>query len=682
MTYIIPPQQSKKHVQDNKGEFSGTIYQSKNISLDDEGYITLAPTPVSYYNEDNSASFDVVEAMYPSENDLYLNSDEVFSGTLSESFTLTNRSTDTASPSPTVEDDVVYFNATEVVSDGASIYYRSASTTWTAVAMTGFTTTMPTAMTVFHAADSLAVGNDNKVKFVNTSWVVNGTVLTLPDEYQVASMTASGNTLYIATRSKSGGEARMFTINSIQATHDYSYGVGTYELPTITTFKSSVVGVNSLGQLGRFNGGGFTQIAQLPVYNSALNWGDANSDYSVISNRGIFTDGDLLYMNLSSELTNGATQYMANFPSGVWCFDDTTNSLYHRTSASFTKVQSITGTNITFSAANDTFTLTSGNLDTVVTGMPLLLNLNSASTLTGVVSFKSYFVIKSSSTVFKIAETYADAVAGTAINVSGAIVGSDDFLIFKTNDYGWSFLGNRMSIAVLPNTLYNTNLFGNLAFTGDLGAKTAIATAKNSLSCLIPALPNRGYFVTPRFESDQVEDVFQGIVMKHKPLKGDDKLIVKYKTTDSTTHPIISTNTGGLGATWVGTWSDTDTFTTTVDLSDVVAGDEVEIIAGVGSGHIAHVSSITENSGTYTVNLTEAFPFAVATDQMYFVVDKWTYLTEFNSSTPTNLQGYSETQMFATGSFIQFKIEMRGIAVKVKELQVAHQTDKTVSLYN
>jgi hypothetical protein len=189
-------------------------------------------------------------------------------------------------------------------------------------------------------------------------------------------------------------------------------------------------------------------------------------------------------------------------------------------------------------------------------------------------------------------------------------------------------------------------------------------------------------------ESTQIDDAWQRLYIKHRPLGEDEKIIVKYKAQNTRNFPLTSVQGTSVGNRWIGTWTDTDTFTTTVDLSEVAAGDEIEIIAGVASGHISHVSSISVNSGTYTVNLDEAFPFAVASDVMYFNVDKWTKLETITTSSPTNADGFFEIGLSdkdgnpINSKFIQFKVEMRGIEVTIEELQVSNQGNKYTSLYN
>ena len=665
MTYIIPNQQTKAHKQDNKSDFSGTIYQSRNISLDEDGYIKLAEATYSPMTEDDDADFDSVDAMFPMSNDLYLNGSEVFRGNVGLN-ELSNRGSDTNAPSPNVEEDLIYFNETEVVSDDGNIDYRSASTTWTSVS-TGFTSGIPTAMCVWEAEATLCVGQDNEVKFINTSWSVNSTVLTLPNDYQVSSMVSNGSQLYIATRSKAGGEAKMYVANSIATSADAVYGVGTYEIASIKNFKSSVVAITSLGQLMRFNGGGFTQLAQLPVYNTNVEWCDALNDYSRISNRAMAVDGDLVYINLSSEIQDSKYKALPNFPSGVWCYDDTNGSLYHKYSPTFTKL--LTKNNPTVDTGANTFTVSS--LTGVVTGMPIICDGVSGARIPEIKDFKTYYIIKDSSTVFRVAETYTDALAGTEIDITGVGTSSQNFYIFLINDYGWTYYDNRMSVGVLNTQQTSGSYPSRIAMTSNLFAKQS-TTDKCVLSAISPTLPNRGYFVTPKLASQYLQDVYNTVAIKYAPLGTDEKIIIKGKSKEHKDYPktSISLHTNYETGDYAGVWTDTDSFTTTLDLSDAEVGDEIEIIAGVGSGHMAHISSLSDSSGTWTVNLDEAFPFAVADDIFYYNIDNFVKLETITSDTAPEENFYQFT-FDAKSKFSQFKIEMRGVEVTIEEFIVS-----------
>lgn len=663
MTFKIPP--SQRHQQLNKNDLGGTIYQSRNISLDEEGYIKLSDASYAVITEDDDVDFDVADAMYPMESDLYVNASEVFRGDVGFD-TFSNRSTDTNAPSPGPEGDSIFFNDTEVVTDSTLIKYRSAATTWTSVSLS-FSSADPMVMCVWDAENSLAVGNGNTVKFVSTAWAVNGTSLTVPAQYQISSLQSRGSSLYIFTKNISGGEAKVFIVGAIQALPDSVYGCGAFEIFASTPFKDSIAIITSLGQLLRFNGGGFTELATLPIYATNIEWADALNDYSVVSNRALVSDGDLLYINLSSETENGRYRTLPNFPSGVWCYDDTNKSLYHRHGVSYTRIQSISGSAVTVDITDNDFTLTSENLDNVVTGMPVHYSDKGGTSIPELLESVTYYIIKDSSTVFRLADSYTNAILGTALNVSGVGSVSQRFYIFKTNDYGSVFIGNRMSLAVLNNRHFNDAIAGRLAIAAELRTKQSIGTEVTALNGISPYLPNRGYFITPRLESSNIEDTFQKLYIKHKALNIDDKIIVKYKVKDTLRFP-FSCLEFVINATRAGTWTSTSTFTTTVDMSEVEVGDEIELIAGVGSGHMAHVTTIAEAGGTYTVTLGEAFPFAVSGDQFFFNVDKWIYLGEVTSDEVN--QGRKQFDLGFPSEWVQFKVELRGIGVTINQLLV------------
>lgn len=673
MTFIIPPQATKQHSQTNQNDLGGTIFKSRNISLDEKGYVKLSEATYTQFSEDEDVDFNRADAMMPAGSDIFVNADEVFSGDLGEG-NLTNRKTDTGAPSPGVEEDIVYFNETEVVSDGTSVYYRSDSTTWTAVSVSGggFSSASPTCMTVWDAENTLCVGNTNIVKFINTSWAVNGTILTIPKGYKITSLASAGSQLFIATRSISGGDAKVFVVNTIATSADSVHSAETFEVMSMKPFKSSVAIINSLGKIMRFNGGGFDELAILPICNENIEWSDANNDYSKVSNRAMVVDGELIYVNLSAFTENNRFRVLPNFPAGIWCYDDNLRSFYHKHSPSFTKIKNIGGSDVTVNATDNTFTLTSGNLNDVVTGMPLLYK-NPSTLIPELTQANCYFVIKVSSTVFKLAKTYADAIANIAIDITGVgSGGGQDFIVFKTNDYGWTVYDDRMSIVILNSRQFDDSISSRLAYTAELASKQAISTNKTVFGGTSPFLPNRGYFITPKLESSSIEDTWQRVYIKHRPLGVDDKIIVKYKSFETYGFPFSSIqfidNTK-----WKADWTNTTTFTTTTNLSSVSVGDEIEITGGVGSGHIAFITAIEVSSGTYTVTLDEAFPFAVSGDEFYFQVDKWIKLGEITSEEETT--GYKSFVFGEEAScLVQLKIELRGNGTTVSEIQLFNKT--------
>lgn len=156
----------------------------------------------------------------------------------------------------------------------------------------------------------------------------------------------------------------------------------------------------------------------------------------------------------------------------------------------------------------------------------------------------------------------------------------------------------------------------------------------------------RGYFVTSLFESSGFEDVFQDLLLSFKRFRSaSDRIVVKYRSVKNINFPVIDTA--------AGTWSDTDTFTTTANLANVSAGDEVEIIRGRGAGACVHISSLSLAAGTYTVNLSETIPNV--SGSMRFIVRNFRECARVSSQ---NIER-QEFDIDVPGTFIQLKVELR-----------------------
>lgn len=670
MTFIIPPQDTKAIKQPNSSDLAGSIFVTKNIDLDKEGYIKLSPPSFAVMTTDNDADFSTCDSLFISDGNVFFNSTKVFNSISNVDWnTFNNRETDTGVPSPSVEEDGVFFNDTEVISDGSSIYYRSASTTWTSVALS-LNTGVPTQMYVFDGANGLMVGNNNIVKLVNTSWSVAVT-LTLPNDFLVTGVCANGTKGYVATRHKGNGEAKLFVWDGTSTSADEAYGVKTFEIASIVPYGSSVAVVTSLGQLLRFNGGGFDVLANFPIYYSDEEWADASNDHSNCSFKGMAVDGENIYLRIDSENQSKSAPYDPYFVGGVWCYDPKVG-LYHKTSPSYSRITRNTVTTANVDTTSNEITVTTAPS----TGTIVLYDNFGGTAIPELIEGKVYYAINVSGTVFKLAETLALAQAGTAIDLTGTGNNSQRFLFYIYNDYGWSYAGNRGAIGVMTSNLFDEFYSGRIVYTADLFSKQNVATSKTVACVQVKQLPNVGYFITPRLSSPRIEDKFPKIFLKTKPLDVDDEIVVKYKVRDKVNYPVKPFSR--TKTTWTGTWSDTNTFTTTMDLSNVVAGEEVEIIAGVGAGWVSQIDSISESSGTYTVNLVDSFPTAVANDVMFFVVDNWSVLTTIDSDTKTNARGYFELPISEEGTFIQFKIVLKGKEITIIELQVPNSEHRSV----
>jgi len=166
-----------------------------------------------------------------------------------------------------------------------------------------------------------------------------------------------------------------------------------------------------------------------------------------------------------------------------------------------------------------------------------------------------------------------------------------------------------------------------------------------------------GRFITPKIYSPDIQSKWAALWALFKKFENaTDKMIVKYRIQErfktffsaSTSIPILT-----------GTclWTNGTTFTSNNDLSLAQAGDEVEITYGDAAGLTAHISTISEAGGTYTVTLDETFTVTGGNTSGFSVMN-WTKIESFSSTNPPQ---YHEFHMDIPASeWIQFKVELRG----------------------
>lgn len=662
MTFRIPSEDRRLY-QPNNSDVHGNIYQTRNIDLDEEGYIKLAPGVVSIYSETNDSDFNAVHSIFHG-SDVYFVGNDLFKiSPLTLVPTVTNVSaTDTTPPTPGSEEDGVYFNGSEVVTDGDTLKYNVAGT-WTTISGTPTASSAyPSPVCVFPNQNSLLFARGNKVARVNSSWTV-ATTLTLPADFVVTSMDTNGSYAYIATRHAENGEAMMFIWTGINTTNDGSYGTGTYELSTIRKYQSSVVTINSLGQLLQFNGSGFTELAALPVYYTRANWASALNNNNNIGNRGLVVDGDIIYINISTEIEDIDRRYVSNMLGGIWCYDPKVG-LYQKYSATNNTV--ISDTAVDAGDINTTTdVITVSGITVPATGSPVFY-VDAGTKIGGLVDESWYYTIKVTDTTFKLAKTYEDAINGTAIDITSTSNGND-FYFIKQEDYGQGLNDSQGAIITLNNTEYETKQIGRLAFTSDTWPKVS-NTMLWRLIVTSPIIRNFGYFVTPKMFASSIADMVSSITLRFKPLKYGDKIIVKYRNTEKEGFPCVPRSQNSADN--LVTWSSTTSFTTIAtpnssyyDFSNVEIGDELEIIGGSGSGFISKVSNISVTGYQYTVTIADACPFIAANDTSMVKIDNWKTLEIIDGAT---FAGDQKTiPVDSSNGWVQFKICMEGTNVAI-----------------
>lgn len=167
-----------------------------------------------------------------------------------------------------------------------------------------------------------------------------------------------------------------------------------------------------------------------------------------------------------------------------------------------------------------------------------------------------------------------------------------------------------------------------------------------------------GYLVSNKIESQSVQDVWKKCFIKYKRLlDSSDRIVLKYRLYETT--PVED----------AVTWSSTTVFTSTGSFGSVEVGDEVEILRGTGGGQIEHITTISENAGTYTITLANAVIGATGTSTVR--IQKWIKIGEFTNQ---NLD-IGECPIGKSSNWIQLKLVMYFTGKdEVNELELVNST--------
>lgn len=182
-----------------------------------------------------------------------------------------------------------------------------------------------------------------------------------------------------------------------------------------------------------------------------------------------------------------------------------------------------------------------------------------------------------------------------------------------------------------------TLLVGADYFTNATTVKSATYTNDS-----LDLVQKYGYLVTERILAKDIQDTWSNIYMRIRPLLAStDKIWLKWRYTEDDPTEVT------------GTWVSANTFTTTTNVSSYVQGNEIEVLNGQGGGWCANITSVTNNSGTYTVVLEDALSFTPSgTAKIRF--QTWNRGGNFNQQ---RLNLASFTALTNAGSpYAQFKI--------------------------
>jgi hypothetical protein len=651
------PNENKQWSQPNNSDLFGNVYATKNINFDDEGYLKLSGSPRAIQNEgidgdiDNSSFISFFDGEY-------------FTQTWDSPYTFTNLSvvpskvTLSNAPVGGIGVGGTWFNGKFIVSERTDVkFFTTGGTGWTDTDVTLTNTSQAQHPVVtFVSQAGWAVADVNTVKLYGdisaTPTIVE--TLTIPSDYMITSMVYFNQQLYIGTRHTQGGKAVLYIWSGVGTAAQQAFETDSFIIHDVTTFQDSVILLSSSGALYRFNGSGFTPLAYFPVFHTPYTLADYQN--IALYHNCLKTNDDVVYINFTYQESKDV---WLNQPAGVWCYDPKIG-LYNKYSLPISNAVR-SGAILTSSVNTTTNQITVPSAP--ITGTQCIFNEGSSPLLAGLKHKEVYYVIKIDATKIQLADSYSNALAGIAINLTGTGNNFQFITFFPDVDFG-QFIGFR-PMAILPMTQTETNpeYAIDLMWSSEMVRRNA-STATGYLGTVSEVLNARGYFITPKIFSQETTDHLNNLVLKYAPLKDGEKIIIKYRTIDDGKDKIVSDD-------WDMTWTSTTTFTTTeTGWADAVVGDEVEVLRGAGAGLLAHITAITENAGTYTITIDETFDQYTTGDIGIAIFRNW---TKFLTLTSDDTDGFIERQLDVQGKFIQIKVELRGKGVKIEEIKIDNQ---------
>lgn len=202
---------------------------------------------------------------------------------------------------------------------------------------------------------------------------------------------------------------------------------------------------------------------------------------------------------------------------------------------------------------------------------------------------------------------------------------------------------------------------------------------------------NRGYFITTWLPSGEITELWKNVWFKFREfVSGSNSIIVKHRIDE----PLIDRDDSDESILQAaGNWRNDTSFVAAVP-TGVIAGHEVEILAGLNAGSTFHISTMTDtNGGAVTpngstnviVSIDEAVGTTNDTTGALFRFDNWIkdgVISDTATSTEQIIFAGTDTSgaNLTDGDGIQIKVEMRGHSQEVAEMRIVYADNQATEI--
>lgn len=231
--------------------------------------------------------------------------------------------------------DIAIFNGLFLVSVPGEVVdsiSKLASETWTTSWLSiSLTRNLPHPMCAGKLL--LLIGNGNTITTVDTSNNVDTSAVVLPTEFVIEWIKRSSNGYWIGTKNIRGGEAEVFFWDGYSENYNTPYKVGSESCFSGVIDKTDVpYVVNGYGQLLKFTGSGFQEVARFQIADSKTHYLQGyltTAGLNPIHRNGMSIIDNKVHILISPKVDGDSTKWLENQLSGIWCFTDE-NGLHHR----------------------------------------------------------------------------------------------------------------------------------------------------------------------------------------------------------------------------------------------------------------------------------------------------------------------------------------------------------------
>lgn len=672
-----------KWTQPNTSDKFGSVWYTKNINFDELGYAKMSPRTVLVMGDGTvtggNGSFGLPLAIGRTgegEYEIATSSDANFTVAISKLRNTFTENSGTSEPTMTENSHGEWYQGLWHGSTATAVLSRpadgSSSATWTS-RITGLTSGVRHFLKSFSSRVTLCVSNGNILQQYDTSYVASPH-LTIPTDFEIVGMDYNNARMAVITRLSNDGtygqnqEAKMFIWDGSTTGANGDFGVGSDSCLFVKAYKSSFVILTRAGELLYFNGGGFDRLAALPFFFSDEVGGNSLTT-NALGDTPMWVDGDVIYINIPltvNEYGRKQQDVLINNPSGVWCYDPAVG-LYHRSSPSISRAYVNSVANGDINLSTGVLTISAGTFGTqTIPDTGGVARLTSGP-IGGLTVNHDYYIIKDSSTTFRLATTRDNALIGNEITLTSQPDTRAYFWMYDLIDYGQTYFNNAGAIASTGNnlTIYKDLIYGGRFYGTD-------NVSLDGLCMAVPLLEGRASITSPKIFSEGINDTAKKIYVKYRPLKSTDSILVKYRNKDIVGLPVSSSS---LEANWTSPRE----FYTTQDLSEAQtylnAGGklEVELTSGAGAGQQVQITSI-EGSSTYNLTLADTVLGASAGKKSDFIIYNWEVLHTITSDTLDNV---AEVTVGKISKFGQFQLELRGSDIAIEEARFINEVRRS-----